>query len=167
MKTKDQKKKIIEETQDLLKSSKNVIFVDFTGISDEDIKELRRILRAGESKMRVIKKRLLRVALEKSSIDFNPEKFDAQVATIFSPGLISDVASPIYKFFKDKEKKGFNILGSFDLSGHNFMDSDSLKRIGQLPSREILLAQFAGMLSMPMKMFLNVLDQKAKMVESK
>ena len=39
--------------------------------------------------------------------------------------------------------------------------------IGKLPSREVLLAQVAGMLAAPIKMFLYVLNEKAKMVEIK
>ena len=159
MKTKSQKQEALKEAQKLLDESGNVIFVDFTGTSVEDIRMLRRTLKGMDAKMKVIKKRLLRVALEKKGIDFNPEQFESQVASIFSDKDLSEIAPPIFKFFKDKEKKGFNILGAYDLSGKSFVDEAMTKMIGQLPPREVLLGQFVGMLAAPIRMFLYVLDQ--------
>jgi ribosomal protein L10 len=42
------------------------------------------------------------------------------------------------------------------------MDSGQIVAIGKLPPRDVLLAQFLGMLSAPIRSFLYVLDQKAK-----
>lgn len=163
MKTKLQKNEAVKEAQKLVEGSQNLFFVDFTGTGVEDMKVLRKSLRALDVKTKVIKKKLLRVALEKNKVDFNPEQFNEQLATIFSSKDISDVASPIYKFYKTTEKKGFKILGAYDLANKVFLDETMVKRIGQLPSREILLSQLLGMLQAPMKMFLYVLDQKSKM----
>ena len=44
MKTKEQKKKSIEEAQKLIDESQNLFFVDFTGTGVEDMKTLRRPL---------------------------------------------------------------------------------------------------------------------------
>ena len=162
MKTKEQKKQAIGDAQKLIDESRNLFFVDFTGTGVEDMKVLRRSLKDFGAKTKVIKKKLLRVALEKEKVDFNPEQFDEQLATIFFSKDISEVAGPIYKFYKDKEKKGFKILGAYDLVNKNFLDEAMVKRIGQLPSREILLAQLVGMLSMPVKMFMNVLDKRSQ-----
>lgn len=163
MKTKEQKKEAIDEARELLGQSNNLSFVDFTGVSVGDIQTLRRKLMPIGAKLKVIKKKLLRIVLEKSNIDLNPEQFDAQLGTIFSTADINEVIPPIFKFFKEKEKKGFKILGAYDLDNKKFMDAELVKRIGQLPSREILLAQLLGMLSAPIRMFMYVLDQKSKL----
>ncbi|MDI6717826.1 MAG: 50S ribosomal protein L10 [Patescibacteria group bacterium] len=165
MKTKIQKKQSIDETQELLKLNNSVTFIDFTGISAEDIKSLRKSLREIGAKMMVVKKKLLRIALEKNKIEFDPEQFNSQVATIFSSQDISELFGLVHKFYKDKEKKGFNILGSYNLSDKNFLDADTVKKIGQLPSKDILIAQLVGMLSAPIKMFLYIISEKSKMVE--
>lgn len=167
MKTRDQKKVIIAETQDLIKNSKNMMFVNFTGTGVEDIKELKKTLRPLGSTVRVVNKKLLRVSLEKAGVAFNPEQFETQLATIFSSADISEVAGPVFKFFKSKEKKGFNIYGAYDMEGTVFMDEVTTKKIGQLPSREVLLSQLVGVLSAPISMFLYILTERGKMVESK
>lgn len=158
---------IIAETQDLLKNSKNMIFVNFTGTGVEDIKELKKTLRPLGSTVRVVNKKLLRVSLEKAGVEFNPQQFETQLATIFSSADISDIASPVYKFFKSKEKKGFDIYGAYDMEGKLFMDAATTKRVGQLPSREVLLSQVVGVLAAPISMFLYILTERGKMVEAK
>lgn len=164
MKTREQKKQIISETEKLINESSNVAFVDFSGVSVSDIQTLRRSLKALGATMKIIKKKLLRVSFEKKGVDFDPEQFESQLGTIFSSAQINEVLSPVAKFLKEKEKQGFRILGAYDLSEKRFMDSEMAKMIGQLPPREILLAQLVGMLAAPMKMFLYVLDQKSKKV---
>ncbi len=166
MLTKHLKSKQIEESRKLLDENRLVFFADFSGTPVEDFRQLRKTMRGLGAKVRVIKKKLLRVAFEKKGVDFNPEQFESQAVAIFSSKDIPEIASPIYKFSKEKEKKGFKILGAYDLLEKNFLDAETVKRIGQLPSREVLLGQLVGMLAAPIKMFLYVLDQKSKqMVE--
>jgi len=154
---------IIAETQDMIKNSKNMMFVNFTGTGVEDIKELKKTLRPLGSTVRVVNKKLLRVSLEKSGVDFNPEQFETQLST----ADISDIAGPVYKFFKSKEKKGFDIYGAYDMKGQMFMDAVMTKAVGQLPSREVLLSQVVGVLAAPISMFLYILTERGKMVEAK
>lgn len=157
-----QKGEQLKQGEELLEKNKSLVFVDFSGIGVEDIRSLRRALGVVEAKMKVIKKKLLRIAFEKKKIDFNPEQFDSQLGVVYSEKEISDIAGPVYKFFKAVEKKGGKILGAYNLSEKNFFDAATTIKIGQLPSREVLLGQFVGMLAMPIKMFMNVLEQKSK-----
>ncbi|KKQ23024.1 MAG: 50S ribosomal protein L10 [Candidatus Wolfebacteria bacterium GW2011_GWC1_37_10] len=167
MLTKQQKTQQIKESKELIKGSKMLIFVDFTGTTVDEIKKLRRALLAIGSKLKVVKKKLLRVALSEDKIDFNPEQFESQIGTIFSSADISEIAGPIYKFSKEAKNKEFKILGGYDLSAKNFIEGEIVKQIGQLPSREILLGQLVGMFAMPIKMFMNVLEQKSKQMVEK
>jgi len=165
MKTKQQKLEQIEQGQKLLAKSKGLIFVDFTGAGVEDLRVLRKITRDLGVKMQVIKKKLLRIIFEKEKIDFNPEQFESQIAVIFSDKDVSELAAPVYKFSKSVEKKGFKILGAYDLLLQNFLEAQTMVKIGKLPSREILLGQLVGVIAGPLKMLMYVLSEKAKMVE--
>lgn len=168
MLTKKQKSQHIEESKKIIQDNKTLIFIDFTGTIVEDMKKLRRILLGIGGKMKIIKKKLLRVAFKESNLDFNPEQFDSQVATILAQKDISELAGPIYKFSKETKNKNFKILGGYNLIEKNFIEAEIVKQIGQLPSREVLLGRVVGMLASPIKMFLYVLDQKSKQtVENK
>jgi len=167
MKTHQQKAKQIEEGEKLLKQNKSLVFIDFSGAGVEDLKSLRKILRNFGAKLKVIKKKLMRIVFERNRIDFNPEQFESQLGIIFTNRDVSEMAGPIYKFYKEKEvkKKEFKILGAYDLLAKNFIDGEIIMKIGQLPTKEVLLSRLVGVLSAPMRMLAYVLSEKSKMVE--
>jgi len=164
MKTKQQKAKQIEQGEDFLKQSQLLLFTDFTGTGVEDMKNLRKTLKEMGAKFKVIKKRLLRIVFEKMGVDFNPEQFDSQVGTIFTQKDIYEIISPVYKFSKEKEKRGFKILGAYDLAEKKFIDAETVVKIGKLPAREVLLSQLVGVLSAPMRILAYVIQERAKKV---
>src|SRR3989338_85963 len=157
-KTRAQKSKIIEKWTGEIKEAKNLIFVDFGGTKTQDLRELRLSLKEAQSKFQVIKKRLLRIVLKEKGVDFDPKSFEAQVGTVFVNDDISDAAGRVYRFSKDKEN--FKILGGFDLNKGEKLEADFLKRIGQLPGREVLLGQVLGTMVAPLRAFMWILSQK-------
>lgn len=159
-KTKAQKTQVISEGGEELKNSTNLIFADFGGTTAEEIRNLRLILKGVNAKMGVIKKRLLRIILNEKGIDFDPKQFEAQVGTVFVKGEISEAAGPIYKFAKDKER--VKVLGGVDLIKGENIGVDFLNRIGQLPSREILLSQVLGTMIAPLRAFMWILSERSK-----
>jgi large subunit ribosomal protein L10 len=160
MKTKQQKFSQIEEGKKILEENKSLVFVNFDGTKVEDMRSLKKNLGEFGAKMKVVKKKLMRIAFEQKGIDFNPEQFETQMGTVFTDKDVSDIAGPVYK-------SGIAMLGAYDLKENRFFDAEEAKAIGKLPSREILLAQVVGMLSAPIRMFLYVLNEKSKMVEEK
>lgn len=169
MLTKAQKSAHIEEGRKLLKENQTMIFLDLTGVDAETTKQLRRLVRAEGGSMKVLKKRLLRVAMKEAGFDFDPEQFESQLATIFAPKDISEIAGSVYNFLKKNEgkKEAKYILGGYDILAKNFLDAAMVNQIGQLPSREVLLGQVVGTLAGPIRAFLYLLNEKAKMVEAK
>lgn len=166
MKTKAQKVEQIKEVLELLKKSRTLVFSDFTGVNFEELKKLRKSLKAENDILEVVKKRLFRVALKNNSTDFNPEQFDSQLAVVFSQRDLPSAAGTVYKFYRElltqSKKERFKILGAYDLANQKYLDAAETKFIGQLPPREVLLAQLVGMLAAPIRMFLYVLSEKSK-----
>ncbi|MEK7590376.1 MAG: 50S ribosomal protein L10 [Patescibacteria group bacterium] len=164
MLTKAEKKEQIELGADLTKKSKALVFADFTGISIEEIKKLKSELRKAGAQFKVIKKRLLKLALKNAGVDFDPTQFEAQVGTVFATGELSSVAAQVYKFSKDleKAKKNFVILGAYDGVEKAALDKNQFLVIAKLPSREILLAQLVGVMSGPIRAFMYIADQLSK-----
>ena len=156
MLTKKQKNEVIESSIGNIDKSHSVVFIDFTGVKTGDINAFRRNLKADGNKMAVIKKKLLRVAFERKGVDFDPEIFDAQVGTIFSPNELFTVAGPVYKFQQAK------ILGGYDLDAKRFLPAEEVIMLGKLPSREVLLSQFVGMVAAPLRAFMYVLNERSK-----
>lgn len=164
MLTKIQKTKVISDTASYIKDSKNLVFADFSTVGTKDINKLKQELKKSESKFRVAKKTLLKLALKDSGMDFDPLQFKAQVGVIYTKQDLSSVAAPIYKFAKElaKAKKNFQILGNYDLENKVFMTVDEFTVIAKLPTKEILLAQVVGAMAGTIRAFMYIVDQLSK-----
>lgn len=159
-KTKAQKAEQIESGLKDLEKSRTLIFADFTGTPTKEISILRENLKALGSKFQVLKKRLFRIMAEKSGFELPSEKFQGQLGVVFIPNELEGTVGSIYKF--SKTAKSFKVIGGFDLKEKKFLEADFIKMLGSLPSREVLLGQLAFMLTVPIKKFLFILNEKAK-----
>lgn len=164
MKTKAQKAQKIEEGSKIIAEKNTVIFTDFTGTPVNEMNNFRKSLHELETKFEVFKKRLFRVALEKSGFEFNPETLDGQLGVVYSDKAIDEIAGAVYKFAKGK--KTFKILGGLYLKEKKFVDGPEVEAIGKLPSRDVLIAQVVGTIAAPMSAFLYVLGERAKKIQS-
>jgi large subunit ribosomal protein L10 len=166
MKTKLQKSKQIEEGLESLAKSQTLIFTDFTSTPTKEINSLREVFKEKGLKFKVFKKRLFKIAFEKNEIEFPLEGFQGQLGIVFTPeGFFEQAASLVYKF--SKTNQNFKIIGGFDLKDKKFLEGDFVKMVGSLPNKQTLLAQFAFMLTVPIKRFLFVLDQLSKQTVDK
>ena len=79
--------------------------VDFSGIPTADLRNLRTLLKELNSRLKVIKKRLLRIVFKNEGLDLDPTQFESQVGAIFVQSDIYSVAGKVYKFIKELAKK--------------------------------------------------------------
>lgn len=166
MKSKAEKAKEVEGGLEALKNNQTVIFGDFTGSAVGELTKLRRILKEVGAKFIVTKKRLFAIMFKQLGLELDLKKLGGQVGAVVAPKDISEVAGAVYRFSKesaalDKREK-FKILGGYNLAEKRFLEMEEVVAIGMLPSRDVLLGQLLGMVSSPLKMFLNILDQKSK-----
>ena len=166
--TKKQKISLVDESSKKLKESSTAIIIGFTGVLVESLKKLRRDLKKNEADFKVIKKRLLNIALKNSGLDFNTMSSKLQIGAVFAKNDLNSVAPIISKFSKElkKAKQGsFEVMGAFNISDKVFVDAAEFNFIASLPSREVLLAQIAMMLTMPIKKVMFGLNERAKQVQ--
>ena len=90
------------------------------------------------------------------------KSFDGQVGTVFVTGEISDVAGRVFRFSNGKEK--FKILGGVDLEKGEKLEADYVTRIGQLPSRDVLIGQVMGGMVAPLRAFMWILKERSKLL---
>ena len=163
MKSKLQKKQEIEQGAALAKNAQSLVFIDFSKTPVREVTKLKNAARAVGATYRVIKKRLLKRVLAEKNIAIDPEQFEGQVATIFSSGDISQIGGTVYQFIKGLDKDAsFKMLGGYMVSTKTIFNEADMKRIGQLPSREVLLAQLLGMLQAPMRQLAYTLSEIGK-----
>ncbi len=163
--TKKQKTSLVDESVKRLKESGTAVFVGFNGVLVEDFKKLKRDLKKAGADLKVVKKRLINISFKNSGISFDAMTAKSQMAAIFAKGDLTSVAAIINKFAKDikKSKKGeFEVVGAYDLKEGRLVDVKEFNLVATLPSREVLLAQIAMMLTMPIKKVMFGLTEVSK-----
>lgn len=167
MLTKKQKSDLLEKSDKNIQGSKALIFLQFKGVSVGDFTKLRRELKKVNADLKIVKKRLLNIALKKAGISFEPGLIKEQLATIFAGGDLVSVAGTVHKFVKAliRSKKGeLSVIGAYDFSEKKIFDPKEFNIIASLPSREVLLAQIAMMLTMPVKKIMTAINERSKKV---
>lgn len=159
-KTKAQKTEAIKAGSGELKDAKFLVFADFSKVTNEELKSLRRAIRPLSAKFSVVKKRLMGIVLKNAGIEYNTKQFNGQMGTIFSKSDISDIAQAVYKFSKDNQN--LKILGGIDLAKKESLPRETVVAIGRLPGREVLLAQVLGGITGPMRKLMIGMQEVAK-----
>jgi len=158
MKTKAFKIEQVKEISQALLSNQTLIFIDIKDLKVNELNRLRMILKKFGSSLKVVKKRLLKIAFTKNGLDF--VKPQGQLGVIFSSKDLETIAPPIYKFFEPDNLLKIN--AGFDILNKKFLSADLIKSVGQLPSREVLMSQLLEVITRPLKMLLYVLKEKSK-----
>lgn len=169
MLTKQQKREQVEEGVQRIQKSQSVILVDFGGLPTTELKKFRALLKEVGASMRVIKKRLLRLIFQQTSIATDPTQFEAQVGTIFSTTDLYSIAGKVHKFIKDlaRAKMTMKLLSVFDVANKRIVSVEEFTAIAKLPNREVLLAQVAMMFTVPIKKIMLALNARKEQLSTK
>lgn len=162
MKTKAQKQEAIEEAKTLIGTSGGAVFADIQGVPVAELMKLRRSVREVGGQMVVCKKRLLGVAMKDSAMPFDSGDYEGTVGVVFTPEGVETASGPVVKFFTELKTANKKVLGGYDFAAKAAVDQSTVLFIGTLPSRDVVLAQFMGMLQAPVRSFLYILQQKSQ-----
>lgn len=168
MLTKEQKRTAVSAGLEKIKTSHNLIFLDFSGIPTADIRKLKTELKKSGAEFKVVKKRLFNIALKEAGVDYDLLQFKSQLGAVMTPGDLSGVAVPIYKTAKElaRAKKDLKVLGAYDMEKKAPVSVEEFMVIAKLPSREILLAMVMGAFTGPLRAFMYLLQEIAKKKQS-
>ncbi len=138
------KAKIVEEIRDKVARSQIGILTDFKGLKVEEMTGLRRQLQEASAEIKVVKNTMLRrAAAEEPGISPLLEKFTGPNALTLGYADPVALAKIMTKFAQDKPQ--LEIKGAV-LSGQ-LLTAKDLEALSKLPPKEVLLAQFLGVLN--------------------
>lgn len=146
----------VAELTALLSTAKMTAFAAYQGLSVKDLQSLRRTSRAANVTIRVIKNRLVRVALSQTEALKNVETGDLKGQLLYAISSEDEVmpAQVLAKFAKEHE--ALKLLGGIDASGVLITGAD-IQALANLPTKEQLRGQLVGTLAAPLSGFVNVL----------
>ncbi len=138
------KEAVVTEVKEKLSSSSSVVLVDYKGINVLDVTELRKRFREAGVDYKVYKNSLFKRAASELGLEVLHEHLQGTVAVAFG---VKDAVAPaktLNQFIKDKPKTTIAIKAGY-VEG-KMMDAKDVKALGDLPSRDVLVAMLLGAL---------------------
>lgn len=142
----EEKSATIQEIAAQIEGAEAIFAVDYRGISVPQAAELRDKLRETDSSFRVVKNRLTKLAATQAGEDRLADLLVGPTALTFVRGDTAAAAKAITTFNKTHDVLTFK----GGLMGEVVLDDAGFTSIAKLPSREVLVAQFAGIVASPL-----------------
>ncbi len=154
MLTLEQKKNIVKDLAQEIKSAQGVVFTEYQGLPTRDLQELRATLRKEKVKHQVVKLTLLKRALKQIGIDL--KEFNYQVPLSVSFSAEDEVASArILQAFAKKHEQLKLVAGILD---QKFIDMTAVKKLASLPGKLELRGQLVSVIAGPLRGLVSVLS---------
>jgi len=139
--TLESKQQIVDELSQLLDNAELALVLDYQGLSIKEMSDLRSRLQAANGICKVTKNTLMRRAIEgKPGWTELESLLSGTNAFILVQGDVGGAVKAVQSFQKDV-KKSETKGGLFE---GKLLSQNDIKAIGDLPSKEVLMAQIAG-----------------------
>jgi large subunit ribosomal protein L10 len=142
----EEKSATIQEIAAQIVGAEAIFAVDYRGISVPQAAELRGKLRETDSSFRIVKNRLTKLAATQVGEERLAELLVGPTALTFVRGDTAAAAKAITTFNKTHDVLTYK--GGY--MGEIALDEESFQSIAKLPSREVLIGQFAGVVASPL-----------------
>ena len=151
---KPEKIEVVTELTEHLKKSKAAVVTVNSGLTVEEVTQLRSLLFKEKVELHVTKNTLAKIALKQVGIDALDEYMSGPTALALALGDPVAPARILIKFAKDHEK--IKVRGGW-MDGKKMSDKD-IKAIASLPGREVLIAMALGSMMAPVTGLVRVLS---------
>ena len=151
---------VVADIVEKLKAAQSVTICSYSGLTVEQVTELRKLCRAEEVAYTVLKNRLVLRALKEVGIEGLEDLLNGPNAFVFS--MKDAVAGPrVINDYIEKNKLQSLKITCGILEG-KAIDVATVKALANLPSREVLLAKLLGGISNTVASFVRVIDAYRK-----
>lgn len=155
--SKDKKQALVTEMSDLFATSRMAVFAQYNGLSVQEVQELRRDARAAGVTIRVVKNRLVRVAMQ-SQDQYKSTDTSALVGQLIYAISPEDEVAPAQVLDKfAKTHPALQLVGAFSGEGRA-LSTDEVKALAGLPSKNQLIAEVVAQLLSPVHDVTNALS---------
>ena len=141
-----EKAAVVAEVREKFAASNSVIVTEYRGLSVGALANLRRALRPLGAEYKVYKNTLVKIAARDGDMAAVDSMVGGPVAIAFVNGEVSAVAKALRDFAK--ENTALKLMGA--VVDGKAVDAKGVKALADLPSRDVMLAKFAGLLKAPM-----------------
>jgi len=137
---------VVEEIRTKLDEADAAVLTEYRGLTVHELAELRASLRPTGTQYKVFKNTLARRAIEGRGLDEVTDLFEGPVAIAFVQGDAAAAAKALREFGKTHEA----LVLKGGLLGERVITPTEITALAELPSREVLLTQIAGLFQQPL-----------------
>ena len=152
-----EKANIVSDLSEKLNRSAFVLVTDYQRMKVDNFGELRNRLASTGAEVHVVKNSFLKRAMTASGLPDVAEQLSGQTAVVTGDKDVAPVAK-VLKTFAAEFKIASVKIGVVDKS---VLSTAEVESLADLPSREVLLAQFLGLLSAPATKLVRILNEPA------
>lgn len=138
---------VVDEVRERMAAADGAVLTEYRGLTVAELATLRRELAAAGGDYKIYKNTLVRLAVADGPHAAIHELLTGPTAIAFVRGDVSAVA----KALRDFAKNNPNLVVKGGIVGEGLLSSSEMTVLADLPSRDTLLAQFAGALAAPMQ----------------
>ena len=152
------KQPVVQEITDLLNGAATAVVVDYRGLTVEQDTRLRKALREAGVTYKVYKNTMIRLATKGTEFDALDPDLEGPTALAVSKDDATAAARVLFNFAKTADKlelKAGIVEGVY-------YDTNGIKTIAAIPSKEELLGRLLGSMQSPITNFARVLNQIAE-----
>lgn len=152
-KSRSQKTELLEKYREILKTKEGYFLVNSDKVDTLTTTELKLQLKNTDANFTVVKNSIFKVALQETEQPVNIQNFDGPTAIIY---FNNDPTAPA-KLIKEAQNK----TELFDTRGGaykgEFLTTERIMQLAEIPSRDILLSKLLGTISAPLSNFMNTM----------
>ncbi len=145
---------VVDEVRGRLAASDGAVLTEYRGLTVSELADLRRELAAAGGDYKVYKNTLVRLAIADSPQEAVRDLLVGPTAIAFVQGDVSAVA----KALRDFSRGNPNLVIKGGIVGDGLLSASEMRVLADLPSRQTLLAQFAGALSAPLQQLAGLIE---------
>ncbi len=147
------KKQEVEALRGSFNEASSAVFANFSGVDVAGMTALRKELRVSNSKLKVVKNTLARIAAKETPFECADDMFKGPISVAF--GFGDDISAPA-KVLIDfaKENANLEIIGGA-IEG-SLLDVNGVKELSKMPPKPVVQSMLLGLLQAPARNFLGV-----------
>ena len=153
--TRAQKAELIESYKEMIENSHAVVMARYTGVSVQEMENLRRGLRQADARIVVAKKTLIKRALQEMDRPIPEDAFDGPIGFVFLGEDIGAGAKALKAFIKEVSKDRFALTGG--ILGDTILDEAGATALADLPTKDVMRAMLISAITAPMTSLLSLI----------
>ena len=163
-KNRELKEQAVAEIVEKFKAAESVTFCSYSGLTVEQVTELRRQCRENGVQYCVLKNRLVKLAMKEVGIEGADDLLNGPNAFVFSMKDAVSAPKTISNFIEKNKLQSLQITGGV-MEG-KVADKDLMLKLAKMPGKDELLATLVGCLLSPMSSLVAVLGEIAEKKEA-